>query len=252
MSDPAVAEALQMGWVPQEEWKGDPDKWRPAAEFVQRGEKVIPILKDRLNKVESELKVALSANRQEIERVKAEAYARATEDYNAKLRALDEKEVEAFKAGDGDAFVAAKKERAAIKPPAPPIAAAPPPDPVFEDWQAKNPWYQADPELADYADFISHRIVAEHGGVIDPAKLGAEMTERVKRSFPHKFTNPRRDEPGVVEGGGAAGKGATGPKGQTFADLPADAKATYTRLAAKAKAQGREFTKDQYAAAYYE
>ena len=30
--------ALDQGWVPQDEWQGDPDDWRPAKEFIDRGE----------------------------------------------------------------------------------------------------------------------------------------------------------------------------------------------------------------------
>ena len=37
--------AVAMGWVPLEEWKGDPEQHRPADEFVARGEQILPIVK---------------------------------------------------------------------------------------------------------------------------------------------------------------------------------------------------------------
>ena len=38
------AEARQMGWVPEAEFKGRKDKWIPAADYVERGKHVIPIM----------------------------------------------------------------------------------------------------------------------------------------------------------------------------------------------------------------
>ena len=37
-SDPYELEAREQGWKPQDEYEGDPNKWRPAKEFVERGE----------------------------------------------------------------------------------------------------------------------------------------------------------------------------------------------------------------------
>ena len=36
--DPYESEAREQGWKPKEEYEGDPEKWRPAKEFVERGE----------------------------------------------------------------------------------------------------------------------------------------------------------------------------------------------------------------------
>lgn len=48
-------EAREMGWQPQEKYKGDPGKWVDAQEFVERGEHILPILKANTNKLRSEL-----------------------------------------------------------------------------------------------------------------------------------------------------------------------------------------------------
>lgn len=243
-----TAKAAEMGWVTKEEWKGDPDKWRPAEEFVSRGENILPILKDRVSKLESDLKVALSANKHEIEQVKKESYARAKAEYEKQLADLEKLEVEAFKTGDADAYLQVKDAKAAIKAPVEPEHTAE--DPVFVDWKEKNPWYQTDKEMADYADFISHKIMAEHGGKISKSALAEEMTKRTKAAFPGKFTNPKREDPGSVEGGtgGPSGK----KNGKTFGELPESAKSQYARMAKNFERQGRKFTKEQYAEAYFE
>jgi hypothetical protein len=50
------SEARQQGWMPQEEFKGDPDRWTDAETFVRRADEVLPILKkrDRILKQENE------------------------------------------------------------------------------------------------------------------------------------------------------------------------------------------------------
>lgn len=254
MSEETVEQkAAELGWVPQEQWKGDPEKWRPAEEFVERGEKILPILKKELEKTKSELKIALSLNQQEIERIKQESYERAKSEYLAKMRIIDQREAEAIKAQDGEAVVEARKVRESMKPPEPPKQ-SPKIDVVFEDWRSKNPWYQADPELTDAADIISHKIVAERGGKVSDAErpeLLKEMERRVKATHPHKFSNPKREEPGVVEGGNQQSTPAK-KNGKTFDSLPESAKGQYAKLAEKFKAKGRTFTKEQYAQAYYE
>ncbi|MFV2058128.1 MAG: hypothetical protein ACC707_16805, partial [Thiohalomonadales bacterium] len=46
--------AFKMGWVPKEDFKGNPDMWRPAADFVERGETMIPFLNRRIRGLEQQ------------------------------------------------------------------------------------------------------------------------------------------------------------------------------------------------------
>jgi hypothetical protein len=246
MSDDVTLKAQEMGWVPQEEWKGDPEKWRPAADFVDRGENILPILKDRVNKLEADLKIALKSNQKEIDRIKAESYAKAKAEYDEKINHLNELEANAIKNSDGDAYLQIKKVKETVKPPEVEVSGE---SEEFKNWKDKNPWYQEDKELAEYADFLSHKIVMEKNGhVPDITEALAEMEKRTKAKFPEKFKNARRDDPGAVESGSLATEHTT----KRFVDLPADAKNQYKRLAEKFKAQGREFTKESYAQAYFE
>jgi len=249
-NEEVVGKAKGMGWVPQEEWNGDPEKWRPAAEFVERGENIIPILKDRLGKLEADLKIATAHNKNEIEHVKQMAYDRAKSEYEAKLSELQRRELEAFKAGDTNEYMAVKQEMVSIKPPEAMTAAVE--NPVFVEWKEKNPWYTTDKELSDFADFVSNKIVAERGGrdKIADAELAEEMTKRVKTTFAHKFENPKRKEAQPVESGSSAPSSRS--QNKAFNDLPDSAQKAYHRQAERFKAQGREFTKEDYLKAYLE
>jgi hypothetical protein len=46
--------ARETGWVPLNEWRGDPAQWRPADEYVRRGEEFIPIIRAERNRARAE------------------------------------------------------------------------------------------------------------------------------------------------------------------------------------------------------
>ena len=251
MSEQTIEEkAKTMGHVPKEEWKGDPDKWRPAAEFVERGENIIPILKERHEKLEkkfdnlkSDMDITLKANKREVEEAKKLAFETATENYEAKLKMLDKREIEAFTDGDAAEFQEIKKERQELKKPEEPKQdKTSPENPEFKDWSKKEKWYGADDELTTEANIQGNVLVQKY-----PDKPISEIydmiTKNVKALHPEKFENPRRKEPNSVEEGGT--NIDTAPKG--FNALPKSAKAQYKRLAENFKAEGRKYTKEQYA-----
>ena len=47
--------ALEMGWVPQDKWTGDPDKWTDARSYVERGEQILPILRANNRRLQDDL-----------------------------------------------------------------------------------------------------------------------------------------------------------------------------------------------------
>jgi hypothetical protein len=250
------AEAKAMGHVSQEEWKGDPKRWTPAKEFVEKGENILPILRKRVEGLEGDLKSVTSHNKKEIAEVKriAEetAYKRAKAEYDQKMHDLDKKELDAFQEGDAEKFQKVKQEKQKLEEPEK-VTATPAkdvdannPDPVFVKWQEKNGWYGDDDELALYADAVGTRI-AQANPDITFGEILPQVTDKVKAAFPHKFENERRKDPGNVESGGS-GKQKNGNK--SFNDLPAEAKASFKRLEARFKEQGRKYTKEEYTAEY--
>ena len=55
LPEEVIQEATSMGWVPQDKFKGDPDKWIPADEFVDFGSKALPILQHNNKRLQKEL-----------------------------------------------------------------------------------------------------------------------------------------------------------------------------------------------------
>jgi hypothetical protein len=222
------ARARSMGWTSKDEFKGDPSKWRDAAEFVERGENLLPLVKaqnKRLEREVAELKQTTKEFAEHLSKTEQRAYERA-------LETLKEQRKEALAAGDGDAFEKADEQIEQLKRDAAAKAAKHAEkkddggaDPVYTEWESRNPWLK-DAELSDYAEFAAQKLRA--GG---ERATGAEfldlVAQKVKAQFPAKFTNPRRETAQAVEGAAPARRSG----GKTFADMPAEARAACDRMA---------------------
>lgn len=80
--------AREMGWVPQDEWKDDPDRWVDAKTFVERGEQILPILQANNRR----LKKDLLTRDKEVDNLK-----QSLEDAQKSIKALQKHYTEATK-----------------------------------------------------------------------------------------------------------------------------------------------------------
>ena len=92
----AEEKALEQGWVPQDEWEGDPDQWRPAKEYLDRGE-LFKKIEDQ-NRTIKEFKRALDDLKGHHAKTRETEYARA-------LTALKEQKKTALEDGDAAAVI---------------------------------------------------------------------------------------------------------------------------------------------------
>jgi len=196
---PAEEKALEQGWVPQDEWDGDPDQWRPAKEFLDRGE-LFKKIEDQ-NRTIKEFKRALDDLKGHHAKTRETEYARA-------LAALKEQKIAALEDGDAakvikldDQIDLVREEQAQLKQIEQPKEAEI--DPVFSSWVDKNKWYSNDEPMKAYADALG-RSLAYKG--LKPEAVLAEVEKQVKQEFPHKFRNPNKDKPGAVEGSSNKGR----------------------------------------------
>lgn len=221
------ARARAMGWTEKSEFKGDPAKWRDAAEFVERGENLLPLVKaqnKRLEREVAELKQTTREMGDYLSKTEQRAYDRALAD-------LKQQRKEALAAGDGDAFDKADEQIEQLKSDAAAKAAKRAekkddgPDPVYAEWESRNAWLK-DTELSEYAEFAAQKLRAS-GEKATGAEFLDMVAERVKKQFPAKFTNPRRESAQAVEGAAPAARRG----GKSYADMPAEARAACDRMA---------------------
>ena len=257
--------ARSQGWVPKEEFRGDPSKWRDAAEFIKRGEEIVPILKERTKTLASKLEAA-EAKLQQKDREDAEKFARLermtetalarqrdqlVSSYDAAMRsAVELGDVARFDQLKRDQVVAVQRLDQQVEQVAPRQqppqhqANQPPPEYVntVKQWEQRNPWI-ADPELDTVARIYSNKLAQEKPGISLEDNLKA--TEGyIKQRYADKFPKAQAGSPSV-EGGGRMS--ATGSRAKGVAELPADVR----KVAARFVAQGLYKNEAEYAKDYW-
>jgi len=251
-ADPAIeSEARSNGWVPKEQFRGDPAEWADAETFVRRGKEINPFLRksnERLKKdldaaksELNELKLTTKEFANEFAKMKENAYKRAIGELKAERREAI-KEEDLARADEIEERIDELKEeqkvlpvkQAETKPNAPDMTA-------YNDWKDANKWYRPENEEAyDMAEVIALRLRKE-----DPDLKGREfldeMTRRVKKRLPEAFENRNREK-APHEGPSARGK-TTDKRG--YASLPADARTACDKFV-KAKLMTQEQYLDSY------
>ena len=270
MSDEQLSvedKARQLGWAAKEEWRGSPDNWVDAEEFVRRGETILPILKKnsesmhqtiaRLEAQVSNLAGQVSAG-QESMKAMEELHARDVQRQVERAKTeIKQQLIAAREAGDTDAEMTLMDQLSevngqlkAIKDaPAPAQAKPPGPPPLDEatkSWLSQNPWFEKEPRgrKAKMAIAISEEFLA------NGRRLGESFYKDLDTELSQLFGdgNPRREGASKVEGGRAEG-GSSTSKG--YAALPADAKAECDKDVKRLVGDGRRFkTADEYRAYY--
>src|SRR3990167_8194923 len=230
--------ARDMGWVPKEQYRGDPERWKPADEFVRRGEEVLPIvnaenrrLKERLNRVETESAekianlermngIALKAQRSQIESQYESLKEKAVELGDTKqYRAADKAQKDALKEFDAAATEPAKENgKGKTKTGLPADEEA-----VLDDWLKTNEsWYKS-PKLQGAADEAWVDVMREMPGA-PLADTLAEIKARVAEEFPTAFGRKTNGGGSRVEGAGGRGPSGNEGGGEAWGKLPAEAK----------------------------
>jgi len=191
-------QAKEQGWRPKEEYEGDPEKWRDAKEFVERGELFGKI--DSMGKDLKETRKALKMLQEHHSKVKETEYKNAL----VELKALQKRHLEE---GNSDGYLEAselltdlkaeQKAREVVDESKPRG-----PDPRFVTWVGENKWYEKDQELRDYADTLGMGYAQRNPG-LDPEEVLQYVTTQVKSRFKEKFSNPNRTKPSSVEGNSA-------------------------------------------------
>jgi hypothetical protein len=242
-TDEQRTQAKEHGWIPQEEFKGDPGKWADADVFLERAETFIPFL----NKAKRNLETQLSQERAQREKLQQQLedtkrsvqtleqirVADATADREELRADLKARIAVATKDGDGEAVAELTDQLAELlstpAKPAAPAKSDPPPQagtpqttytPEFISWRERNEWFGIDPDKSEYALYQASRIRR-----LEPDLKGTAFWDKVSSTVDVQFNPPPKHAKVDTStlGGAGAGGGATNGKGYT--DLSADAKA---------------------------
>jgi hypothetical protein len=181
--------ARSKGWKPKEEYEGLPEAWVGAEEFIKR-EPLFERIKQSTKEVK-ELKKTVESMATYHKKAVEAAVAKTISDLKAQKK-------EAIQTGDVDKVEEIDKaidEQKKIKEDAPTKQEV---APEIVEWVEKNPWFNNDKEMADFA--VAYNKTQIDKGISLSEAL-SKSAEAVKRAFPDKFTKnkERQQAPPPVE-----------------------------------------------------
>jgi hypothetical protein len=260
------AEARKQGWKPREEFDGPSDKWRPAKEFVDRGNEDPRILRSRVDKldklyegVKRQWQSDLSAKEKEFnERV--ERLNRVSELALKSQRETYERQIESAKRaavaeGDAERYDELTQHQTAVKQqwaaedkevlpqaqPAPkPNGVAPAPLPEVDSWMKRNTWFNKDPALTDEATAYEDYLAKARPGLSLEERL-EETRKHVVAQFPHKFGK----KAAAMNGASEARRGASPVEGSQRGASGGDSDGGFSQLPKEARDQFKAFVKEK-------
>jgi hypothetical protein len=203
------ARAREMGWKPLAEYRGPPGKWQPAADFIERGENILPIVRDqnrrmgeRIGKLEGEITSLRSTAQEQLQIIKdmRELGRKADQrGYDRAMAELKTKQREAVAQGDTTTYDQLVEQAEALAGSRPTAAAAPPPaqpqapepqrpvvSPAVQAFVGANSWFNTDP-------LLTRKMIDLHIDVIQEGEIadeGAQLTEarrRLVEDYPERF-----------------------------------------------------------------
>lgn len=204
--EPVTLETLasEMGWRPKDDWKGDPDKWKPAHDFMRATVDVNHKLTNRLKGVEDQLGRMARTSATMTERAVAAERDRLTRERD-----------EAFDSGDREAFVRADRELAKVETVAAPVI----PDETRAFVERNAGWFEKDQEATAWAVNRTNELAAQG---LSPARQLSIVEREAKTLFPEHFT-PAKPAAKVTPLNAPGNRAAVAAR-KGYAALPADAK----------------------------
>jgi small-conductance mechanosensitive channel len=207
--------ARQQGWTPKEQFRGNPDEWVDAKEFVARGSFFRKI--EAQNKQIEQLKTVIDSMAETLSKSEERGYQRAQEELNLQ-------KAQARLTGDVDAFEKVLKEEQELQqqfknkteanaPPA--VVPSLPPDleairssDAWKKFELQNPWVKGTDDLSDeirgYAQNIGTKFEQKHPNTT-PDEALEFVHKQVRVRFP-ELDQSNRDRPAIVSSSSVVSK----------------------------------------------
>ena len=227
--------AEAMGWIPPTRYKGDPTRYIDADAFLERGETVMPILKENNKRLQAEIAVlretsgkqtaALVAAQDAIEHIE-ERHSVETQKAVERARAEVKRQLaEASREGDHegvaeltDQLTLLNKAEAKAEAKVEAVPAFEPP-PELREWNAENAWFGTDKRKTALALGIAQEL--RDGGEL---AVGRVFFDKVKAEMEAMLGEAQGKAPGKVEGARNGTEGDTSTRGKkSFSAMPKDA-----------------------------
>lgn len=234
-------EARNMGWVPEDEFRGNKEHWVDAAAFVERGRQVLPILVQNNKRLQKELltrdqkignlETSLEQQQALLESLE-DRYGQITKQAVADAKARLKAELKSAREDDDlDKELDIQEQLRTlddVKPTEKPVKKDPPAkkkeealSPEFQQWYSDNPWFGQDKKKTREILRVAEDL-RDEGNTLE----GVEFMEECARVLAERQGHSRKDDNdgtpvSRVESGSSRGRSSGG---KSFSDLPAEAK----------------------------
>jgi hypothetical protein len=196
--------AAELGWKPKEEYRGDPNDWKPAADFIRASRDINQSLSRELRGVRDQVT--------RMERVSSELLRDKLAERDAQWAAKQAQAVEDGNNPEVDRIVSKRIELRQMAP----VVDDTPPETV--DFMERNKaWFGKDRLATLRAREICGQL-AKDG--VPPAEQLRDAERAVRKEFPELFPAPAKQAPGVQTATSRNANTASRRKG--FADMPAE------------------------------
>lgn len=229
--------ALEHGWVPKDEYRGRPEDWCDADEFLRRGDP--RYLREQLVRTEREVRTlkqqsdaekrAFEARLQRMEKMSAaqrtKLYADIEQARRAAVELGDTQEYDRLNKAEAELY---RREQEAAAVSTKETATANDVHPDVERWVQSNPWFLKDKALNMAAQGIHVELLEQEPGLSVKENLD-RVKEELKSRFPEKFASKRSSDNGgrtAVEGGGRM---SSTTRGKGWTDIPSEERAIIDR-----------------------
>src|SRR5258705_977781 len=200
-SNPEVAQqqieekAKKSGWSPEENWRGNPEDWVPAKEFLGRQKLFdrIDSLKKALQSKQNDFAKAMRVICKSVAEMNEQAYRRALADLKAQRGlAIEDKNIEAVEAIDAEideTKVRLADATALKKQPVQQTQETP----DFVAWREANSWFTDNQEMRDDAIAIGVGHAAKNQNLTEK-QVYDYVTTKIKKMYPEEFGKGKTNE----------------------------------------------------------
>lgn len=247
------AKAEKLGWIPPSRFKGQPEKFVDADVYIERGETVLPIVREQNKRLHSELDAlraestktaaALRAAQTAIDQIEERHTVETQKAVEQARRQVKAQLAAASEAGDHEGVAELADQltqlNAAVPATKPVEAPSPPPefkpDPELVAWNEENPWFGQNKRKTSLALGIAQEL-RDNGETSTGRAFFEKVAAEVAKELGEQ--SPRGDK---VEGarGGTEGGGRSSGKG--YNSLPADAKQACDAEARRFVGEGKKY-----------
>ena len=253
--DPIEAEATRKGWVPKEEFSGDPSKWVDAKTFVDRGNKFNANLQREVERLRKQIE-SFEGTKQAFIKFTEERLAAKDAELKEAISQLRIQRSQAVREGEDELAVELEDRIDALKQQQKEVKEIPVEqkqtgpnmdDPVLNDWiEDGNEWFRDDAKLRDYAVNLGNELIA-NGEKLRGRKFLDRVAEVMAEEFPRRFGRGKTSSGGRVDPVAGESRGGGSSKGgKTEADLPRADRELMRSLVSEGYTTKEEFLKSYF------